>query len=331
MEQILTKRRYFDIGLQIEELLYSGVFKAGERLPAERELSERFQTSRTTIREAIIMLELKGVVEVKQGAGTYFIDSLEKINQKALLPYSDIGPFELLQARQVIESNITGFAATQIRFNELKQLKRIIEQQEKQIGGDSDKFEELDRQFHNIIAESTQNRVLMKQSAELWRAVRTENPRWKQLNYKYLHKKELRMKWVEDHRSIFLALQKRDAEQARQASWTHLENSKNELVKIFQQDDSLEDFDDFLRHLTAIFRRMTFLSAINRACRQKQTRREGIRLRKRSAYPSQTLRQCRRCLVPRRDNCRPPADVWYIARSGNCEPPVSQSRMRKPV
>lgn len=332
MEQILTKRRYFDIGLQIEELLYSGVFKAGERLPAERELSERFQTSRTTIREAIIMLELKGVVEVKQGAGTYFIDSLEKINQKALLPYSDIGPFELLQARQVIESNITGFAATQIRFNELKQLKRIIEQQEKQIGGDSDKFEELDRQFHNIIAESTQNRVLMKQSAELWRAVRTENPRWKQLNYKYLHKKELRMKWVEDHRSIFLALQKRDAEQARQASWTHLENSKNELVKIFQQDDSLEDFDDFfLRHLTAIFRRMTFLSAINRACRQKQARREGIRLRKRSVYPSQTLRQCRRCPVPRRDNCRPPADVWYIDRSGSCELPVSQSRMRKPV
>lgn len=247
------------------------------------------------------------------------------------MPYSDIGPFELLQARQVIESNITGFAATQIRFNELKQLKRIIEQQEKQIGGDSDKFEELDRQFHNIIAESTQNRVLMKQSAELWRAVRTENPRWKQLNYKYLHKKELRMKWVEDHRSIFLALQKRDAEQARQASWTHLENSKNELVKIFQQDDSLEDFDDFLRHLTAIFRRMTFLSAINRACRQKQARREGIRLRKRSAYPSQTLRQCRRCPVPRRDNCRPPADVWYIDRLGNCEPPVSQSRMRKPV
>lgn len=82
MEQILTKRRYFDIGLQIEELLYSGVFKAGERLPAERELSERFQTSRTTIREAIIMLELKGVVEVKQGAGTYFIDSLEKSIKK---------------------------------------------------------------------------------------------------------------------------------------------------------------------------------------------------------------------------------------------------------
>ncbi|EEX9087562.1 FadR family transcriptional regulator [Escherichia coli] len=245
MEQAITKRRYYDVGLQIEELLYSGVFKAGERLPSERELGERFNTSRTTIREAIIMLELKGVVEVRQGAGIFFIDSPEKFNQKSLLPYSDIGPFELLQARQVIESNITGFAATQIRLNELRELKRIITQQEKLIDGDSDKFEELDRHFHNIIAEATQNRVLMKQSAELWRAVRTENPRWKRLNYKYLHKKELRMLWVEDHRNIFLALQKRNAEQARQASWIHLENSKNELVKIFQQDDSLEDFDDF--------------------------------------------------------------------------------------
>ncbi|MGS9202872.1 GntR family transcriptional regulator, partial [Salmonella enterica subsp. enterica serovar Infantis] len=62
----------------------------------------------------------------------------------------------------------------------------------------------------------------IKQSAELWRSVITENPSCKQLNYKYLHKKELRMKCVEDHRSIFLALQKRDAEQARQDSWTHL-------------------------------------------------------------------------------------------------------------
>lgn len=106
MEQVITKRRYYDIGLQIEELLYSGVFKAGERLPSERELSERFNTSRTTIREAIIMLELKGVLNVKQGSGIFFVDSTDKLNQKSLMPYSEIGPFELLQARQVIESNI---------------------------------------------------------------------------------------------------------------------------------------------------------------------------------------------------------------------------------
>ena len=105
------------------------------------------------------------------------------------MPYSEIGPFELLQARQVIESNITGFAASQISFNELQELKKIIRLQENAIAAESDKFEDLDHRFHSIIAEATQNRVLIKQAAELWRAVRTENPRWKKLNYKYLHEK----------------------------------------------------------------------------------------------------------------------------------------------
>lgn len=175
MEQVITKRRYYDIGLQIEELLYSGVFKAGERLPSERELSERFNTSRTTIREAIIMLELKGVLNVKQGSGIFFVDSTDKLNQKSLMPYSEIGPFELLQARQVIESNITGFAASQISFNELQELKKIIGLQEKPSLRKVINLK-TDHRFHSIIAEATQNRVLIKQAAELWRAVRTENP-----------------------------------------------------------------------------------------------------------------------------------------------------------
>ncbi len=72
------------------------------------------------------MLELKGVLNVKQGSGIFFVDSTDKLNQKSLMPYSEIGPFELLQARQVIESNITGFAASQISFNELQELKKII-------------------------------------------------------------------------------------------------------------------------------------------------------------------------------------------------------------
>ncbi|MDO2316357.1 FCD domain-containing protein, partial [Escherichia coli] len=60
-------------------------------------------------------------------------------------------------------------------------------------------FEDLDHRFHSIIAEATQNRVLIKQAAELWRAVRTENPRWKKLNYKHLHEKHLRLERLEKH------------------------------------------------------------------------------------------------------------------------------------
>ena len=215
MEQVITKRRYYDIGLQIEELLYSGVFKAGERLPSERELSERFNTSRTTIREAIIMLELKGVLNVKQGSGIFFVDSTDKLNQKSLMPYSEIGPFELLQARQVIESNITGFAASQISFNELQELKKIIGLQEKAIAAESDKFEDLDHRFHSIIAEATQNRVLIKQAAELWRAVRTENPAGRNLTTSTCMKSICVCNGWKITGLFSLALQQKDSELAR--------------------------------------------------------------------------------------------------------------------
>ncbi|MBD1390891.1 FCD domain-containing protein [Neiella sp. HB171785] len=242
-----AKRRYYDIGLQIEEMLFSGVFKAGERLPSERELSERFETSRATIREAIIMLELKGLVNVRQGAGIYFINSPELANHRSILPKSDIGPFELLQARQIIESSIAAFAASQIKFNELRELKKVLQAQEREVNGDSAKFEELDQQFHSLIAESTQNRVLINQAAEMWSTVRTQNPLWKELNHQFLHEERLQAMWIEDHKRILLALQKRSAEEARQAVWNHIENSKQELLKIANAEDvdADADFDDY--------------------------------------------------------------------------------------
>lgn len=240
----LTKRRYYDVGLQIEELLYSGVFKAGERLPSERELSERFDTSRATIREAIIMLELKGLVVVRQGAGIYFIDSPEKITSRTIVPHTDVGPFELLQARQIIECNIAGFAATQIKINELRELKRVLQEQEKALNCDNERFEELDRQFHILIAESTQNRVLINQANEMWRSVRTQNPLWQALNDKYLHEPSLKEVWLNDHKKIFMALQKRSPEDAKHAVWEHIENGKRELLKIVNSDKVEADLDD---------------------------------------------------------------------------------------
>ncbi|MCF7364421.1 FCD domain-containing protein [Vibrio sp. A1-b2] len=239
-----NRRRYFDVGTQIEELLYSGVFKAGERLPSERELSERFETSRATIREAIIMLELKGLVDVKQGAGIYFIDSPDETRHSLLIPKSDIGPFELLQARQVIESNIAAFAATQIKFNELQELKRVLTQQESEIDGDSTKFEELDQKFHQMIAESTQNRVLINQATQMWSSVRIQNPLWRELNYKYLHESALKTAWIEDHKRILIALQKRSSDEAKMAVWQHIEHSRQELMKLVSTEGSTAELDD---------------------------------------------------------------------------------------
>ncbi|MGL6259446.1 FCD domain-containing protein [Vibrio sp. WXL103] len=244
MAELINKRRYFDVGTQIEGLLESGVFKVGERLPSERELSDMLDTSRATIREAIIMLELKGLVEVKQGAGIYFIDVEDQKVQPILAPKSDVGPFELLQARQVIESTIAAFAASQIKFNELQALKKILVQQEKEINGNSAKFEELDQTFHHMIAESTQNRVLINQATQMWSSVRIQNPLWRELNQKYLHEEKLKNTWIEDHKRIFVALQKRNPEEARQAVWNHIEQSRQELMKLVIAEDASPELDD---------------------------------------------------------------------------------------
>lgn len=243
--RLSSKRRYYDIGIKIEKLLYSGVFSAGGRLPSERELSERFDTSRATVREAIIMLELKGLVVVRQGAGIYFIDSPKKISPKVIEPKSDIGPFELLQARQIIEGSIAASAARQIKFNELQLLKEVIKQQEKEIDGDSKRYEELDEEFHQLIAESTQNRVLIRQAEYMWSTVRAKNPLWYELNKQYLHGKKLQRAWIEDHKQILRALKKHSESDAKQAVWQHLERCKQELMKLVGSEDSSADLDDF--------------------------------------------------------------------------------------
>ncbi|ELM63049.1 DNA-binding transcriptional repressor UxuR, partial [Salmonella enterica subsp. enterica serovar Enteritidis str. CDC_2010K_0956] len=74
----------------------------GERLPPEREIAERLNVTRTVVREALIMLEIKGLVEVRRGAGIYVLDSADNNEMEGadVNHCNDAGPFELLQARQ---------------------------------------------------------------------------------------------------------------------------------------------------------------------------------------------------------------------------------------
>ncbi|TMX42111.1 FadR/GntR family transcriptional regulator [Vibrio sp. Hep-1b-8] len=242
-----SKRRYYQVGLQIEELLVTGVFKPGERLPSERSLSEQFNTSRATIREAIIMLELKDLVDVKQGAGIFFKekepDSKGLVSDKLI---QEVGVFELLQARMVLETSIIEFAARNIKLNELRELRKIIQLQEEHIN-DNEKFEELDRKFHLFIAESTQNRMMIDTANRLWNRVRTDSELWAKLNVKYLHDEELKRSWLDEHKQIFYALQKRDEALAKETMLSHLNHSKGELLKLVDSKDEalLEDDDMF--------------------------------------------------------------------------------------
>lgn len=109
-------RPYQEVGALIRDLIVQTPYNPGDRLPPEREIAEMLDVTRTVVREALIMLEINGLVEVCRGAGIYVLDcsAKEDVVESADSHHcNDAGPFELLQARQLLESNIAEFAALQ--------------------------------------------------------------------------------------------------------------------------------------------------------------------------------------------------------------------------
>jgi DNA-binding FadR family transcriptional regulator len=106
---IEPRRLYRQIADQIRGLIKTGEFPAGSRLPPERDLARQLGVSRPSVREALIALEVEGMVEVRIGSGIYVLASTATLPANG--PDAAAGPFELLRARYVIESECAALAA----------------------------------------------------------------------------------------------------------------------------------------------------------------------------------------------------------------------------
>ena len=126
-----AQRPYQEVGAMIRDLIIKTPYNPGERLPPEREIAEMLDVTRTVVREALIMLEIKGLVEVRRGAGIYVLDSSGSHNTDSsdANVCNDAGPFELLQARQLLESNIAEFAALQATREDIVKMRQALPKQ----------------------------------------------------------------------------------------------------------------------------------------------------------------------------------------------------------
>lgn len=147
-------RSYKKIGQELKAELLRGTYGIGDKLPAERDLSQYFNVSRTVIREALIMLELENLVEVRKGSGVYVIN-LPKSSSEETEDLPDVGPFELLQARQLLESSIAEFAAIQATRADVLHLKEILDRERRTLECGDDEDYIADEDFHKAIAEIT--------------------------------------------------------------------------------------------------------------------------------------------------------------------------------
>ncbi len=236
----MAERLYRDIGEQIKEEIRAQGLKPGAKLPTERVYADQFGVSRTVVREAFIMLEIEALIEVRKGSGSYLI----KVPGDGRLIKSvseDIGPFELLQARQVLESSIAACAAEVVTKHDIQLMQDILELEEAELDS-VEKSDSADREFHLLIARATQNTLLLETCTQLW-DLRERSPMWKALHSRFKDT-SYRGGWLDDHRAVLGHLRRRDPQGARQAMWQHLENVKVTLFALSNTEDP--DFDGFL-------------------------------------------------------------------------------------
>ncbi|MGF1734781.1 FCD domain-containing protein [Photobacterium satsumensis] len=235
------KRPYQELGLVLRQELIDGHYQVGDRLPPERDIAERLDVSRTVVREAIIMLELENLVEVKKGSGVYVLNIPNLANSRENVISDDAGPFEMLQARQLLESNIAEFAAIQVTPNDIVKMRAALELERNEIASGSENCTG-DEQFHLCIAEATQNSVLVDMLKHSWER-REQSPMWKKL-HTHINDMAYREEWLEDHARILAAMQRKDPIAAKNAMWQHLENVKQRLLELSDIDDP--NFDGYL-------------------------------------------------------------------------------------
>ncbi|MCJ2182886.1 FadR family transcriptional regulator [Novosphingobium sp. 1949] len=211
-------RLYKRVARRLVEELQSGRYQVGDRMPAERDLAAELSVSRTVVREAMLALEVLGLIEVRMGAGT-FVQRLPACDEdSASQPGFDISPFELLEARMAIEGEAAALAAVQISPEEIVRLETLIAaigQQNKHHSAE----ENADMAFHTTIARATRNSAIEKAVEELWRQ-RWASPSCKLLLQKARTANVLPM--VDEHTAIVDALKHRDPNAARTAMRTHL-------------------------------------------------------------------------------------------------------------
>lgn len=219
-------RVYEEVAAQIQKQIANGALRPGDHLPAERELAEAFGVSRASVRDAIRVLELAGLVVPRQGEGTVVreltMDSVTSPLASALVTRRDLLT-DLLDARRIIEPALAERAARHGDDEDLRALEEILERQAAKVA-EGDLAIEEDTAFHYRLATAARNQVILKVIDVLMDLLREGRARALQVRGRPRRS-------LEGHRRILAAIKHRDPQAAARAMEQHLQ----EIGEILQQ------------------------------------------------------------------------------------------------
>lgn len=229
LEAVEQQRLYRQIADKIGALITSGQFPPGTRLPPERDLAQQLRVSRTSVREALIALELGGLIDIRMGSGIY-VKAMQPVPPAAAslrggLIAGDTGPFEQLRARWLIEGETAALAAKHATVADLA----VLGELSRRLREDPPESRYVpDRLFHIRIAEASGNSVLALVVAFLWE--QRKGPLFAQIE-RHFQTPDLVKQSVSDHEAILDAINRHDAGAARRAMRAHLTRVSREFAR----------------------------------------------------------------------------------------------------
>lgn len=228
LKAVEARRLYRQIADQLVTLIGRGEFQPGARLPAERDLARQLGVSRPSVREALIALEVEGFVEVRVGAGV-FVKNRDRVAAGRVSLPPDSGPFELIQARRVIESECAALAARNASPTQIRQLRSALASMSRDRRRNVVPLEG-DRLFHERIGAASGNSAMAMLVRTLW--VQRTGPLFLRLEH-HFDTPALWTAAISEHGEVLAAIERQDAAGARAAMRRHLDRAAMRFKRSF--------------------------------------------------------------------------------------------------
>ncbi|NEU31805.1 FadR family transcriptional regulator [bacterium LRH843] len=229
IKKIKKKRIYEEVISELESLIKRGVYKVGDKLPSEEELSKAFSVSKSAVREAMSVLKSSGIIQVKQGIGTFLSEapgSSAVTNITSMLLLSEFPLIEVFELRRALEVEAVSLAVLRGTDEDIQKLTETNEAMLSAIKKGMTAAEE-DYEFHRLLFLATHNSVFIKVFNSISEILKEGIAATKSQK---AHP-ERNFEGVEEHRNIIKAIEKKDSTAARRAMRLHLYNNETKTWK----------------------------------------------------------------------------------------------------
>ncbi len=230
LQPIATRRLYLQIADQLRALVATGEAVPGDRLPAERELAKRLRVSRPSLREALIALEVEGLLEVRVGSGIYVTRPRRR---RGIEIAGAAGPFDVILARRMIEGECAALAARVARPAQVAAIRDAHERYQRASRRHHNPID-ADRLFHLRVAEASGNSAFVLVVQTLWD--QRMGPLYLALERK-LEYPSMAADTLREHSAVISAIESRDAAAARAAMRGHMDLTRKRYSKDFRSLD----------------------------------------------------------------------------------------------